>query len=220
VPDRAGWIAERRRINEARMDSLFAPDYDERWGQINPAHRAMIMKLLDTCPPGPRILDAACGTGKYWPLLLDHGARITGVDQSGGMLRRASTKFPDIPVAKTGLQEMTFAAEFDGAICVDAMENVFPEHWPVVLARLAQAVRPGGPLYLTVELPAEDLAETFATALADGLPVVSGEYLKNGGYHYYPAQSFVENWIESAGLRIADKAAGDGYYHYLLMTRC
>jgi SAM-dependent methyltransferase len=218
LPDRTGWIAERRRINESRMDSLFAPDYDDHWGQINPVHRAMIMKLLDLCPPGPRVLDAACGTGKYWPLLLDRGASMTGVDQSGGMLRQASAKFPDIPVAKIGLQELTFDAEFDGAMCVDAMENVFPEHWPVVLSRLKQAIRPGGPLYLTVERPEEDLAETFAAALAEGLPVVSGEYLKNGGYHYYPDLSLVEGWIESAGLLLADKATGDGYHHFLLRS--
>jgi SAM-dependent methyltransferase len=218
VPDRAGWIAERRRINEWRMDSLFAPVYDERWGEINPAHRAMIMKLLDLCPPRPRILDAACGTGKYWRLLLDRGASVTGVDQSGGMLRRASTKFPAVPVTKTGLQELSFAAQFDGAICVDAMENVFPEDWPAVLSRLRQAIRPGGPVYLTVEQPEEDLAETFAQALADGLPVVTGEYLKDGGYHYYPAASLVENWIESAGLLVAGRATGDGYDHFLLTT--
>jgi SAM-dependent methyltransferase len=143
--DRAGWIAERRRINESRMDSLFAPDYDAHWGHINPAHRIMIMRFLDLCPPGPRVLDAACGTGKYWPLLLARGATVIGVDQSGGMLRRARAKYPDIPVTKIGLQEIAFTSEFDGAICVDAMENVFPEHWPVVLCRYLSPPWPATP---------------------------------------------------------------------------
>jgi SAM-dependent methyltransferase len=126
LADRASWIAERRRINELRMDSLFAPGYDERWGDINSSHRTMLGRFLDLCRSGPRILDAACGTGKYWPLLLEGGASIVGVDQSGGMLQQARAKHPDVPVAKLGLQEISFAAEFDGAICVDAMENVFP----------------------------------------------------------------------------------------------
>jgi len=51
------------------------------------------------------------------------------------------------------------ASEFDGAICIDAMENVFPEDWPRVLANLKHAVRPGSPVYLTVELTEDDLAD-------------------------------------------------------------
>jgi hypothetical protein len=31
-------------------------------------------------------------------------------------------------------------------MCVDAMENVFPEDWPQVLANLRRALRPGGHL--------------------------------------------------------------------------
>ena len=40
---------------------------------------------------------------------------------------------------------------FDAVMTVDAMENVFPEHWQGVLANLRRALRPGGHLYLTVE---------------------------------------------------------------------
>ena len=218
MADRAEWIAERRRINELRMDSLFAPGYDDHWGRINLSHRTMLARLLDMCPSGPRILDAACGTGKYWPLLLEHGARIVGTDQSGGMLRQARAKHPEVPVVKAGLQELSFTAEFDGAICVDAMENVFPEHWPAVLARLKKAVNPGGSLYLTVELPEDDLAETYAAALAAGLPVVAGEYLNDGGYHYYPDPSQISDWISATGLLVADAITDDGYRHYLLST--
>ena len=42
-------------------------------------------------------------------------------------------------------------AEFDAAICVDAMENVFPEDWPTASLELRRAVRDGGHLYPTVE---------------------------------------------------------------------
>ncbi len=218
LTDRALWIAARRRINEQRMDTLFAPGYDNDWGEINPTHRSMITRFLSMCPARPRILDAACGTGKYWPVLLDAGARIIGVDQSGGMLRQAQAKFPDVPVEKIGLQEISIAGEFEAAICIDAMENVFPEDWPSVLANLSRAVRPGGPVYLTVELPEDDLADVYAAALAEGQPIVSGEYLKDGGYHYYPELSQVRSWVEASGMIIVGEATGDGYYHLLLGT--
>jgi len=200
------------------MDTLFAPGYDNRWGGINPAHRSMIARFLGMCPASPRILDAACGTGKYWPLLLDAGADIVGVDQSGGMLSLARAKFPSVAVEKTGLQEMSFAAQFDGAICIDAMENVFPDDWPGVLANLNRAVRPGSPVYLTVELAEDDLAEVYASALAGGEPVVSGEYLKDGGYHFYPELPRVREWADASGMVRAVESTGDGYYHLLLRT--
>lgn len=200
------------------MDTLFAPVYDDNWGSITPSHRAMISRFLSLCPASPRVLDAACGTGKYWPLLRQAGARIVGVDQSGGMLRRASAKFPDVPVEKIGLQELNFAAEFDGAICVDAMENIFPEDWPGVLANLIRTVRPGGPVYLTVELPEDDLQDVYVSALAAGQPVVPGEYLKDAGYHFYPELSQVRDWAEKAGAAILTDLTADGYYSLLLST--
>lgn len=219
MPDRKLWIAERRRLNEQRMDTLFAPGYDNNWGDINPAHRSMISRFLSMCPAAPRILDAACGTGKYWPLLLAAGADIVGVDQSRGMLSRAHAKFPDVAIEKTGLQEIGFAAEFDGAVCIDAMENVFPEDWPRVLINLNHAVKPGGPVYLTVELAEDNLDDVYASALADGEPVVSGEYLSNGGYHFYPPLSQVRKWADASGMvRVAD-STGDGYYHLLVRTQ-
>jgi SAM-dependent methyltransferase len=216
VTDRTSWIAERRRINERRMDTLFAPVYDENWGGIDSSHRVMITRFLSLCPASPRVLDAACGTGKYWPLLQQAGAQIIGVDQSGGMLRRATAKFPDVPVRRLGLQELGFVADFDGAICVDAMENVFPEDWPVVLANLIRAVRPGGPVYLTVELAEGDLEDVYASALAAGEPVLPGEYLKDGGYHYYPELSQVRAWAETSGAVIHSDSIADGYYSLLL----
>jgi hypothetical protein len=47
------------------MDALFAPDYDEHWGRICPTHERMLGRFLDRCAPEGRVLDAACGTGKY-----------------------------------------------------------------------------------------------------------------------------------------------------------
>ena len=56
-------------------------------------------------PPHSNVLDAACGTGKYWPMLLARGMQVKGIDQSSEMLRRASQKHPQVPVEKRGLQE-------------------------------------------------------------------------------------------------------------------
>lgn len=218
--DRGAWIRERRRINEERMDTLFAPTYDERWGgYINPTHRRMVERFLALLPPHAHLLDAACGTGKYWPLLLENGRSLLGTDQSEGMLRQAQAKFPNVPVEKLGLQELSLRETFDGITCIDAMENVFPEDWPRVLQNFHRALKPGGLLYFTVEIPEDELPTVFREAVDAGLPVVEGEWVHDGAYHYYPAMEQVRIWVEAAGFDIVDETEGDGYDHLLIRKR-
>jgi SAM-dependent methyltransferase len=223
--DRPAWLAERRRQTEERFDTRYAPTYDDSGeGQIGPAHRQFVEDLVGRCPPGGRVLDAACGTGKYFGLVLDAGRRVAGADQSAGMLAKAGAKHPDVPVEKVGLQELAFDAEFDAAMCVDAMEYVFPEDWPLVLANLRRALRPGAHLYLTVERTDERLlAKAFAEAVAGGLPVVHGEDARRGGgYHYYPPLDLVGRWLREAGLSVVRNQHSPGedasysYVHLLL----
>lgn len=214
--DRTAWIRERRRINEERMDTLFAPIYDEHWGgHINPTHRHMVERFLALLPSRAHLLDAGCGTGKYWPLLLQDRHSLLGIDQSGGMLRRSQAKFPAVPVEKLGVQELSSQDTFDGIVCVDAMENVFPEDWPHVLQNFYRALKPHGLLYFTVEIPEDDLPTVFQTAVEAGLPVVEGEWVQEEAYHYYPTARQVRAWVGAASFVFLDEAVGDGYHHVL-----
>jgi hypothetical protein len=110
-------------------------------------------------------------------------------------------------------------------MCVDAMEFVPPEDWPVVLARFRDALRPGGALYLTVELQSEEeVRSANERAKSSGLPVVDGEVVwgePDGYYHYYPAMDQVRAWIVEAGFAVVDEMEGpwheEGYaYHHAL----
>ena len=203
------------------MDRLFAPTYDEDWGTtIAGTHRRFIERFLRLCPVQARLLDAACGTGKYWPVILASGRTILAIDQSQGMLDRASAKFPGVKTAKIGLQEMRYRDAFDGAICIDAMEYVFPEDWPSVLGNFRRAIKPAGPLYFTVELPDEDeLRDAFAEAQKQGMPVVPGEYVLEGAYHYFPPLSQIRKWIDEAGFLLLDEELGDAYRHFLVRSK-
>ncbi len=216
--DRTEWLREKRRRSEERMDILFAPIYDDKWGgYINPSHAAMLDDFLACCPPGGQILDAACGTGKYWPPILTSGRQVTGCDQSQQMLARAHAKFPAVPVIKLGLQELDYDEAFDGITCIDAMEMICPEDWPRVLANFARALRPGALLYFTVELAApEEMAAAFAAGQEQGLPVVQGEWAHEGGYHYYPDLDQVRTWTGEAGFTSLKETEGDGYAHFLI----
>jgi len=218
VVNRSTWIKEKRRVSMQRMDTEWSSIYDENWGRISQLHQQMFGRFLRGCPEHALILDAACGTGKYWPMILASGRRVFGIDQSLGMLSRARTKFPMVPTEQVGLQEMAFQAQFDAATCIDAMESVFPEDWPLVLKNIQRALKPGSLFYFTVELMAEqEIVEAFATAQQEGMPVVYGEWTLENKYHYYPKIEQAKVWIEQAGFQLAEEAAGDEYHHFIVM---
>lgn len=219
--DRRAWLDEQRLKAEQRYDRLYSPTYDSDDGPIPQTHRRFVEKLIESSPPGGAILDAPCGTGRYFSMVLGAGRSVVGVDQSAGMRAEARTKHPDVVVEKRGLQELDFDGEFDAVMCVDAMEYVFPEDWPLVLSNLRRAVRPAGLIYLTIEKidPAE-IATVFEEARADGLPVVHGENIRRGGgYHYYPTPDRVSSWLEGGGLEVVlegiSRATNYAYHHVL-----
>jgi ubiquinone/menaquinone biosynthesis C-methylase UbiE len=231
--DRSTWLEQIRRAAE-EIYTTDAPTYDDHWGTfIDPTHKSFIANFLNLCLPGGTILDAACGTGKYWSLILDSGRQVHGTDQSQGMLSRAREKFPVASIEKIGLQEIHYREAFDGAICMDAMENVFPEDCLPVLKNIHRAIKPKGYFYFTVELASEkDIEQAFAEATQMELPVVRGEWTQKGEYHYYPKTEQVMEWLNSAGFIVIEekrapfgepdsplddnaKYIGEGYYHIL-----
>src|SRR5262245_30881509 len=103
--------------------------------------REWVARVLSLIPPGGTVLDAPCGTGKYFPMLAAAGHRIVGIDQSPGMLAQARARGIAASLEHRALQDLSYVAEFDAVMTVDAMENIPPEDWPLVLANLRRAVR-------------------------------------------------------------------------------
>ncbi len=139
--DREGWLLSLRRANEDEEDEL-AEEYDLRWGEIHPVHADWIERFLSFVAPGGHVLDAACGTGKYLGTVIDSGRQVIGVDHSEAALARARQKHPTASTRHLDLQDLAFEDEFDGVMCVDAMEFVPPEDWPIVMAAFRRAVAP------------------------------------------------------------------------------
>ena len=222
---RRAWLAERRAAVEAsydaEADSFDAHPYPAK------AQRRFVARLLATCPPGGLVLDAPCGTGRYFGQVAAAGRRVVGVDQSAGMLERARAKGIAVELHRLALQDLSFDREFDAVMTIDAMENVPPEEWPIVLANLRRAVRAGGHQYLTVEEIADAVIDDAFVALASqGLPAVRGEVIsvdEAAGYHYYPGRPRVEGWLEEADLQTVEQDTeihpSYSYWHLLLRPR-
>ena len=237
--DRAEWLTQMRALSESLYDRI-APEYWITFGFYeNAAHLECLHKFLALVPAPGTLLSAACGAGRYDGLLLDAGHTVLGIDQSSGMLSRARERFPAARYERLGLQEMDFHESFDGAICMDAMEHIPPEDWPGIMQGFHDALKPGGLLYFTVEMPEPDtLQSSYDRARAMGLPVVFGEladevqasyeHVKSlpspitpadlDGevvYHYYPGPDQVHAWLTQSGLILDEQGTGSGYYHFL-----
>lgn len=80
--------------------------------------------------------------------------------------------------------EVSYQEEFDGVVCIDALEHVSPEDYPLLLKGFSRALQAGGWLYFTVDNdPSSDLGAAYQRAKAPGLPVVRGELVDAAGYH-------------------------------------
>lgn len=237
--ERAEWLKQMREKVEKLYD-LYAPRYWTELGlQPNETHLEFLKKFLEKISPNGTVLSAACGAGRYDGILLEAGHSVVGIDQSAGMLSRAKEHIPEVRYEKISLQEMPFREEFDGVICVDALEHVFPEDWPGIMRGFRAALKPGGVLYFTVDRGRDRVEKAYERAKAMGLPVVFGEVadeveeayaraVTSGGkadaedvavYHFVPSLEQVREWIGQAGLVIEEEGTGEWYEHFIMRKK-
>ncbi|MFN8411628.1 MAG: class I SAM-dependent methyltransferase [Anaerolineales bacterium] len=221
--DRTTWIKELQRECEEKYNN-YAPLYWEKYGLYsNITHQQFIQEFLGHLPPNSTILDAACGAGRYESFLLEKGNTVIGVDQSQGMLARAKEKFPNVQYQKIELQEIAYKEIFDGVICMDAMENICPEDWMLVLNNFYHALKPRGYLYFTAETienaDENEIKQAFERAQQGGLPVIYGEFPDEEVYHYHPSNQQVKDWAEQAGFEILREANGEIWYYHILVRK-
>jgi SAM-dependent methyltransferase len=148
----SGW----RRFFEATADR-----YDEEpFTHATASEVAELQALLDL-PPGSRVLDVGCGTGRHAVPLAALGLQVTGVDLSPAMLVRARARAVEagveLDLVDADARELpTGLGPFDAAICLCegafclVAEGAEPlAHDRAILASIHGALRPGGRLVLT-----------------------------------------------------------------------
>jgi len=96
-------------------------------------------------------LDICCGTGAAMRMLRPLcRERVTGIDFSPGMLKIAKEKLAnaaggaEIDLVTGDVMKMSFAAEFDVAVCFGAFGHIRPKQEPEFVKRISLALKPGG----------------------------------------------------------------------------
>jgi SAM-dependent methyltransferase len=119
---------------------------------------------------GLRVLDAGCGTGRYTAWLLDHGARVVGIDASPSMLRyarertggRAEMRLADLS------QPLDFLSDAAFDLVLSALVIHYVEDSDALFAEFHRVLRPEGLLVFSTGHPFGDFlyfksANYFAT---------------------------------------------------------
>lgn len=104
--------------------------------------------FIERLPPGAHILDAGCGSGRDSLAFLRLGFRVTAMDASAELARRAEALLGQ-PVLVLRFQELDFEEAFDGIWANASLLHVPRAEIDDVLERLIRALKPGGILYVS-----------------------------------------------------------------------
>ena len=96
---------------------------------------------------GDTVLDVACGTGKSFLPMIEHGWKVTACDLSPSMAELARAKAgPDVPIEIADMRELPVYGSFDLVCCLDDAMNYLHSRAEVeaTLRGLAANLAPDG----------------------------------------------------------------------------
>lgn len=129
--------------------------------------------------PGSRVLEAACGTGRYLELL-QADYRVAGFDLGEGMLAVARRRLPGVPLWHADMATVTpeqVDGPYDAVVCLfSSIGYLFPEaRLQAALRRFAALLRPGGVLVLEPWLDPDAYRVGRPNLQTAGLPDLDAE---------------------------------------------
>jgi len=136
--------------------------WDDRIGDGNDFQTLLIEptteRLLDV-QTGDRVLDAACGAGRFARRIAELGAHVVAFDHSAEFIARARERTPDglaveyhvIDAADPDSLLALGSAQFDKAVCTMALMDM-PEVRPL-FAMLSRTLKPDGAFVFSVTHP-------------------------------------------------------------------
>lgn len=173
-----------------------AHDMASRRAPTVDAHVAWFETLLPPTRPA-RILDLGCGPGLYATRFARHGHTVTGIDFSPASIEyaQATALAEQLPATfhLADIRHADYGSETDLAMLIFGEFNVFrPADGNTILAKIAQALRPGGVLVLE--------PHTYASLHASNLPQPSFYRSTGGLWSAEPHMCLMEYFWDDVGM--------------------
>ncbi len=109
---------------------------------------ALYRPFIRELPPGARILDAGCGSGRDVKAFSDMGFVVEAFDASAELVALAR-QFSGNAVVQKRFQEVDAVETYDGIWCCASLLHISEAELPGVMTRLAIALKPNGVWYLS-----------------------------------------------------------------------
>jgi len=109
---------------------------------------ALYRPFIGELPPGARILDAGCGSGRDVKAFSDMGFAVEAFDASAELVALAR-QLSGNAVAHKRFQEVDAVETYDGIWCCASLLHISEAELPGVMTRLAIALKPNGVWYLS-----------------------------------------------------------------------
>lgn len=166
---------------------------------------AVVRRWARALPRGAHVLDLGCGGGEpVSRVLVEAGARVTGIDASPRMVAAYRARFHDADVecapAETASRLERPGRAYDAVVAIGVLFLLDEAAQRTVIARVARALAPGGRLLFTAPPQIASWTdrstgresrslgrEAYVSLLAsEGLGLVE-TFVDEGGNHYYSA---------------------------------
>ena len=141
-----GWKLPMEKVmahtSESDYYSRFSRRYFENTFHVDPT--SFLSPLAKRLPPGARILDAGCGSGRDLRWLKQRGFEVMGFERSSGLAALAR-EHAGCRVIEGDFESYDFSNLSEDAIAlVGALVHIPHDRLPDVFGRICTALRPGG----------------------------------------------------------------------------
>jgi len=154
-------------------------------------------KILEGLPPGAKVLDMGCGTGRPIAVYIARrGYRVVCVDQSKEMLRIAKREVPEAEFIHGDMVEIRLTDKFAAAVAWDSVFHVERRQHSAVFRKLANSLEVGARLLLSIG--GSDAGETVDSGVEGFTSEMFGYTFFYSGY----AQHVARRLLETEGFEI------------------
>ena len=125
---------------------------------VNVDMSATHSRFVGLLKPGDAILDAGCGSGRDARVFRDLGFKVTAMEAAPRLAALAQAHI-GLPVEIMTFEQIAWQDRFDGIWACASLLHVPAEDLPTTLARLRDALVPGGILWASFKLGTEERIE-------------------------------------------------------------